>query len=145
MLKLLDLLLIHFQSYFQWAKYKVYDSSFEIIFQYVSSNQHIHSLHVCVWAIFQTTFSLISESCYSNVMDNSEMVMCFVLLLFWLDKAPFKSCNHLSCLLILFGSIPVWADSTPTVRVWIQSVYQPCGDKRHTWIIMQLVKLMPVL
>lgn len=88
---------------------KVYLTSFEIIFKYVSANQEMYSLHVCARPIFSYhIFTCFTLRRHSNVIDNLKTVMWRLFFFrggFWLDKPPFESCNHWSCLLILFGCV----------------------------------------
>lgn len=55
---------------------KVYLTSFEIIFKYVSANQEMYSLHVCARHIFSyRIFTCLTLRRHSNVIDNLKTVM----------------------------------------------------------------------
>lgn len=144
---LFDRQFIHFQSYFQWAKYKVFHSSFEIIFKYVSANQEMYSLHVCAWPIFQTTFSLVwvevPLGCNGQFRNCSVKIVFFPLLFGfdWISPLLNHAIIGHVCWYCLAVSVPDWADWTPTVTVCIQNIYQPHGHKPHTLIIMHLGKI----
>lgn len=70
----------------------------------------------------------LSLKCHLAVTDNSKTVMrrLFVcLFLFWLDNSPFESCNHWSCLLIMFGYVSTRLSRLDTNCHCLHSKYLP--------------------
>lgn len=121
--------------------YKMYPSSFEIIFKYVSASQKMYSLHVWAHPIFPTTFSLdwvwdatrIYWTIQKQLCEN-----CFFILVWTSPLLNQAIIGHVGWLLLLAMSVPNLADWTLTVTVCIQNIYQPHGHKPQTLIIMQL-------
>lgn len=118
---------------------KVYLTSFEIIFKYVSANQEMYSLHVCAQPIFSYhIFTCLTLRRHSNVIDNLKTVMWRLFFLGggfdWISPLLNHAITGHVCWYCLAVSVPDWADWTPTVSVCIQNIYGPHSRQPQTYM-----------